>query len=62
MKGHSTGEMKLCVIKALIIKLAKATDLETKGILFSNKWRMNIRLRISYSNWVEIRELPRFRH
>lgn len=37
MKGHSTGEMKLCVIKTLVIKLAKATDLETKAILFSNK-------------------------
>lgn len=35
MKGHSTGEMKLCVIKTLVIKLAKSTDLETKAILFS---------------------------
>lgn len=30
MKGHSTGEMEPCMIKTLVIKLAKATDLETE--------------------------------
>jgi len=34
MKWHSTGEMKLCVIKTLVIKMAKATDLETKAFYF----------------------------